>query len=244
MGRGLRGNGGPAWRHRCRLRPAPNNLSTDMITRTLTGIAGLLFASPLGAQLIKVPSLDESRTPISVSLDVGFLQTQSRFDGQSGTQWNLGESLQYRAAVAYGLRSGSIALVGSLAHLPISRAGGTALPVSEGTIQLRQYLAAFRTPETEGAHQIVNVGVGLSQWTAYAGTDPVTLDEQKTRDAFTLVVGYGFGVTLGRRAAVTVVQEMATLWGSGVGLTSGQSRMVRQYTSRVGLTVKVRGSRG
>ena len=214
-----------------------------MITRTLVVAAALLLASPLDAQIIKVPSLDESRTPISASLHFGFLQTQGRFDGQSNTQWNLGESLQYRASIEYGLRSGSLALVGSLANVPIYRTGGTAPAYSNGTIQLRQYLAAFRTPETEGAHQIVDVGIGVSQWTVYSGTDPLTADERKARNALTLVVGYGFGITLGRRAALTMVQDMATLWGSGEGLAAGRSRTVRQYATRVGVSYRVRGSR-
>lgn len=220
-----------------------------MTTRTLALVAALLCASRASAQLIKVPLLDESRRPLSVSVHLGFLQTQDRFDGQSGSQWYLGEALQYRAALEYGIKSGSLALVGSLANVPIARnvriagSGGTAAGLSDGTIQLRQYLAAFRTPETEGAHQIVDVGVGLSQWTAYSGTDALTDDERKARNAFSLVVGYGFGFTLGNRAAFNMVQDVATLWGSKEGLPSGRSRMVRQYTTRVGVRVLLRGGR-
>lgn len=215
-----------------------------MNTRTFAlAAAALVIASPVGAQLIKVPAADESRHPLSVSVHAGFLQSQDRFDGQSGVQWFLGEAMQYRAALDYGTRSGSFALVGSLANVPIARAGGSATGFSDGTIQLRQYLAAFRTPQTEGAHQIVDVGLGLSQWTAYSGTDALTADERKARNAFTLVVGYGFGFTLGRRAAFNLVQDVATLWGSSEGLPSGRSRMVRQYTTRVGVRVMLRGRR-
>ena len=214
-----------------------------MTTRTLALTAALLLASRAGAQLIKVPPLDESRRPLSVSVHLGFLQTQDRFDGQSGSQWYLGEALQYRAALEYGMKSGSLALVGSLANVPIARSGGTAPGFSDGTIQLRQYLAAFRTAETEGPHQIVDVGLGLSQWTAYSGTDVLTADERKARNAFTLVVGYGFGFTLGNRASVNLVQDVSTLWGSAEGLPSGRSRTVRQYMTRVGMRVLLRGSR-
>ncbi|MCE9601276.1 MAG: hypothetical protein K8S21_03565 [Gemmatimonadetes bacterium] len=214
-----------------------------MTTRTLALAVALLCASRAGAQLIKVPSLDESRRPLSVSVHAGFLQTQDRFDGQSGAQWYLGEAMQYRAALELGTKSGSLALVGSVADVPIARSGGSATGFSDGTIQLRQYLAAFRTPETEGAHQIVDVGLGLSQWTAYSGTDALTADERKARNAFTLVVGYGFGFTLGSRAAFNLVQDVSTLWGSSEGLPSGRSRMVRQYTTRVGVRVMLRGRR-
>ena len=222
-------------------------MTTRTLARTLALVAALAAAladaSRAGAQLIKVPALDESHRPLSVSVHLGFLQTQDRFDGQSGSQWSLGEALQYRAALEYGTKSGSIALVGSLANVPIARSGGTATGFSDGTIQLRQYLAAFRTPETEGAHQIVDVGVGLSQWTAYSGTDALTADERKARNAFSLIVGYGFGFTLGNRAAFNMVQDVATLWGSKDGLPSGRARMVRQYTTRVGVRVLLSGQR-
>lgn len=214
-----------------------------MTTRTLALAALVLCARPAAAQIISVPAPDQARRPISASATFGFLQTQSRFDGQSGTLWSLGEALQFRGSVEYGLRSGSIGLVGSLASVPIRRAGGTAPPDSRGDIQLRQALASFRTNETEGAHQILEIGLGLSQWANYSGTDQLTDDEAKPRNAFTLVVGYGFGFTLGDRASLMLVQDMATLWGSKEGLPSGESRQVRQYTTRVGLRYRFVGRR-
>ena len=218
-------------------------LSSVTTHRILGAAAALLLALPAGAQIINVPPPEATRRPIAATATLGFLQTQSRFDGQSGVLWNLGEGLQYRLALDYGLRSGSIGLAGTLASVGIVRSGGSAPPGSRGDIQLRQVLATFRTPETPGAHQIIDVGVGLSQWANYSGTDQLTSDEAKPRNAFTLVVGYGFGFTLGDQAALMLVQDMATLWGSGEGLPSGSSRMVRQYTTRVGLRYRFAGAR-
>jgi opacity protein-like surface antigen len=214
-----------------------------MTTRTLALAALVLCASPAGAQIISVPAPDQTRRPISATAAFGFLQTQSRFDGQSGVGWSLSEALQYRASVEYGLRSGSLGLAGSLASVPIRRVGGTAPVDSRGDIQLRQVLATFRTNEQEGAHQILELGLGMSQWANYSGTDQLTDDEAAPRNAFTLVVGYGFGFTLGDRAAIMLVQDMATLWGSKEGLPSGESRQVRQYTTRVGLRYRFVGRR-
>jgi hypothetical protein len=214
-----------------------------MTTRTLALAALVLCASPAGAQIISVPAPDQTRRPISATAAFGFLQTQSRFDGQSGVGWSLSEALQYRASVEYGLRSGSLGLAGSLASVPIRRVGGTAPVNSRGDIQLRQVLATFRTNEQEGAHQILELGLGMSQWANYSGTDQLTDDEAAARNAFTLVVGYGFGFTLGDRAAIMLVQDMATLWGSKEGLPSGESRQVRQYTTRVGLRYRLVGRR-
>jgi hypothetical protein len=214
-----------------------------MTTRTLALAGLLLFASPAGAQIISVPAPDQTRRPLTASATFGFLQTQSRFDGQSGVGWSLSEALQYRGSLEYGLRSGSIGIAGSLASVPIRRVGGTAPLNSRGDIQLRQVLATFRTNETEGAHQILEIGLGASQWANYSGTDQLTADEAKARNAFTLVVGYGFGFTLGDRASIMLVQDMATLWGSKEGLPSGESRQVRQYTTRVGLRYRFVGRR-
>jgi opacity protein-like surface antigen len=214
------------------------------MTPRILGLAALcLLAAPARAQIISVPSPEETRRPIAASLTFGFLQTQSRYDGQSGTLWSLGEALQYRATAEIGFRSGSLGVAGALASVPIRRSGGTAPPDSRGDIQLRQFLGTFRTPETEGAHQIIEVGLGLSQWTAYSGSDVLTADEAKARNAFTLVVGYGIGFALADRASLMLVQDVATLWGSAEGLPSGQSRMVRQFTTRVGVRYRFTGRR-
>jgi hypothetical protein len=214
-----------------------------MTHRILALAALLLLARPAGAQIISVPSPEAARRPVAASVTFGFLQTQSRYDGQSDVLWSLGEALQYRASAEIGLRSGSLGIAGSLASVPIRRQGGTAPLNSRGDIQLRQVLGTFRTPETEGAHQIVEVGLGLSQWAEYSGTDQLTADEAKPRNAFTLVVGYGFGFTVGQRASLMIVQDMSTLWGSAEGLPSGASRMVRQYTTRVGMRYRFTGRR-
>ena len=167
----------------------------------------------------------------------------SRFDGQSGTFWNLGEAIQYKGAVDVALRSGSLGVSGALASVPISRSGGTAPANSDGDIQLRVLLATFRTREMDGPHQIIEVGLGLGQWANYSGTDAITADERKARNALALTIGYGFGFTLGDRVALFVIQDVSTLWGSGEGLTAGQSRQVQQYTTRLGLRYRVSGRR-
>ncbi|MEK0430992.1 MAG: hypothetical protein RL139_796 [Gemmatimonadota bacterium] len=206
-------------------------------------LGGLLVAATAEAQLIKVPTEAAARRPITLSASLGILQTQSRYDGQSGVSWYLGEAVQQRVTVDVGLRSGAFGVSYGQSAVPISRDGGSAVPGSDGHIQLRNYLVSFRSRETEGAHQIVELAGGLSRWADYRGTDPLTPEEARPRDAVTLVVGYGFGFTLGRRAALTLIQDYATLWGSGEGLSAGQTRSVRQYITRVGLRYRFTGDR-
>ena len=218
-------------------------MRTPRIRVPLLGLFGLCLAAPAGAQLIKVPTESDARRPITLSASMGILQTQSRYDGQSGVTWYLGEAVQRRVTLDVGLRSGAVGVSFGQSAVPISRSGGSAVPGSDGHIQLRHYLLSFRSRETEGAHQIVELAGGLSRWADYRGTDPLTADEATPRDAVTLVVGYGFGFTLGKRAALTLIQDYATLWGSGEGLSAGQTRSVRQYITRVGLRYRFTGDR-
>ncbi len=201
----------------------------------------LALAGQLDAQLIRVPEPGEDRRPVVVALGAGLLSTQGRFDGQSGVHWNLGESFQYRASVEMGMRSGSLlGVTASLASVPISRSG---TPGSDGDIQFRQFLATFRSPEGRSFHQLIEIGVGLAQWANYSGTDALTADERKARNGLALVIGYGFGFPIGDRAAFTLVQDAGTVVGSAEGLPSGASRVQRQYTTRLGLRLRVAGNR-
>ncbi|HET8771298.1 MAG TPA: hypothetical protein VFM71_09985 [Gemmatimonadaceae bacterium] len=220
-----------------------------MTTRTLSAalltVAAQcgLFATPLGAQIFSVPESANDRRPVTVAFSAGLLETQDRYDGQSDTFWALGQAFSYRAAVDVGIRSGAIGVAASLASVPIRRVGGSAPANSDGDIQLRQFLATFRTPVREGFHQVLEIQAGLAQWASYSGTDVLSDEEAKARNAFALLVGYGFGYTMGDRASISLVQDLGTLIGSSEGLPSGASRVVRQYTTRLGVRLRLAGQR-
>jgi len=124
-----------------------------IIRATVTCVLGV--ATPVAAQLIKVPAPREATRPVTLSATVGFLQSQGRVDGQSGTVWSLGEAVQRRVSLDVGLRSGALGVAKVDARLPLSRSGGSAPSSSDGDIAQRSYLVTFRSRETEGAHQIV-----------------------------------------------------------------------------------------
>ena len=200
-----------------------------------------IIACPLAAQILRVPQASETRRPVYASLSIGFLETQDRYDGQTGSVWLLGQAISWRGSLEMGIRSGALGVAASVAFVPISRTGTGAN--SNGDIQLRQYLATFRTPETQGFHQIVEIGIGLAQWTSYSGTDLLTDEEAKARNALAMVIGYGFGFQLGDRASIHMVQDLGTLIGSKEGIPAGGSRSVRQYTTRIGIRMRLAGGR-
>jgi hypothetical protein len=213
-------------------------VTTSRIRLLGLALCSLAAALPLDAQLIRVPSPDESKRPVSVSLSAGYFLTQDRFDGQSGVQWQLGDGYQYRAAVDVGLRSGALGLTGTVATIPIRRDGD---PSSDGDITLRQFLATFRSPQGSGFSQVIEVSAGLSQWANYSGGDVLSDEEKEPRNALTFVIGYGFGFPVGSRATVTLVQDYATVIGSGEGLPPGAKRSQEQFTTRLGLRYRIRG---
>lgn len=198
--------------------------------------AGAAVARPAEAQIFRVPGEGlATRPPYYVSFSVGLLQSQDRFDGTDGDLWLLGDGVNYRFSLERGVTAGALGLTLNLARVSMARASR---PGSDGDIQLRQYLATFRTPEADGFFQVIEVGTGLSQWTSYSGTDVLTDEERKARNAFTIQVGYGFGFRLGRRGAINLVQDYAWLIGSKEGLPSGASRSVQQSTTRLGARVR------
>ncbi len=215
-----------------------------MTTRTRRLVLALALvatsALPLDAQLIRVPMPGAAARPISASLAAGYLVTASRFDGVSGRFWVLGDGIQYRGTIELGTRSGAIGLSGTLASVPISRSGVVG---SAGDITLRQLLVTFRSPEGQSFYQIFEAGAGLTQWASYSGTDVLSTEDKAARNGLAIMIGYGFGFALGDRVSFNIVQDAATIIGSGDGLPAGERRSQQQYITRMGLRYRFTGLR-
>lgn len=183
---------------------------------------------------------DEVTRPVFVHASAGYFLTQNRFDGQTGEAWFLGDGWQYRVGADVGTELGSFGLAATLATVPIQRGNSTA---SVGDIQQRQFLGTFRSPEPRGFGQVIELGVGLSQWLNYSGTDVLTAAEAKPRNAVAFVLGYGLSLPVGKRFTVALAQDYATIIGSGDGLPPGTRRAQEQYTTRIGLRWRALGVR-
>ncbi len=195
----------------------------------------------MAAQLIKVPTSDAQRRPISAHASAGYFLTQNRFDGTSGVTWFLGDGWQYRVGADLGIKAGSIGIAGTFAEVPIQRGSN---PASNGTIQLRQLLATFRSPEPRVFGQVIEVGLGLSQWAGYSGSDaPLSGDDAKARNGVAIALGYGFAFPMGSRFSAQLTQDYTTVIGSREGLPAGARRSQEQYTTRIGLRWRATGAR-
>jgi hypothetical protein len=182
---------------------------------------------------------DRRAMPVSVQASAGYLLAQNRYDGVSGQNWYFGDAWQYRVSADVGLSMGSLGVAGTLATVPLQRGNSTA---SNGEIQLRQLLATFRSPEPRSFGQIFELGLGLSQWAEYAGTDVVSGDDAKPRNAVAVAIGYGVSIPLGTRFAAQLMQDYTTAIGSREGLPVGARRAQEQYTTRIGLRWRAAGA--
>jgi hypothetical protein len=54
-----------------------------------------------------------------------------------------------------------------------------------------------------------------------------------------MAIGFGFGFTVGDRAAIVLVQDAGTVIGSKSGVPAGVSRAVGQYVTRIGGRVRI-----
>ncbi|MBX3133627.1 MAG: hypothetical protein KF689_09615 [Gemmatimonadaceae bacterium] len=222
------------------------------MTTTRTGRRGLAAAlalvaslslwpvQALDAQIIRVPDSDDRQMPVTVHGSFGYFVAQNRFDGRDQLTWFLGDAYQIRLGADAALGIGSVGLSGTLATVPIQRGNSTA---SRGDIQLRQVFAMFRSPEPQGFGQVVQFGIGISQWANYSGTDVLTESEAAARNALAIGLSYGFALPLGKRFSLTLVQDYVTAVGSREGLPASARRSQEQYTTRLGLRYKVLGVR-
>lgn len=200
----------------------------------------LALAPEAGAQILRVPGAQSNGPPVHVSAEVGFLDSQGRFDGPSQTYWNLGQGIQYRASLSFGTRLGAFGVSGSTASLPV--AASTGLGTARGDVDQRMLLATFRSPDAPRLHQVIEVSLGMAQWSGL-DTDVALPTDAETRSAFALLVGYGIGIPLGSRATVSIVQDLGTIVGSKEDVPAGTTRVVRQYTTRLGLRWRLAGRR-
>lgn len=203
-------------------------------------LLGALAAAPLDAQLVRVPPPTESNRVFTVSGDVGLLSTGSRYDAIDGANWAFGEAIAYRAGVDIALSAGSIGVTGTTARVPMYRTG---FLNSDGDITFRQLAATIRSPEGRGAHQLIEITVGWAQWADYSGTDVITAESEKARNAAILAIGYGFAFPIGSRVTFTFVQDAGLLIGSGEDIPANASRTQTQYHTRIGLRLRVKGAR-
>lgn len=208
--------------------------------RLFLALASLaIAASSLDAQVIRVPQ--RSAQPTSwFAFGVGYHDMNSVNDGGTGTVWQFGTGLQYRASLEQASNNqGAWGLTGTYARLPLTHRGDLGCGLTEvcdAHGDILQLLGTFRMGGGEGFHQVVEFGLGVTHFRNFTADD--TDEPLVPRDGdndFTLAVSYGFGFGFSTRTQIFLVQDFATMWHQRHGLSGSQSNFVQQRTTRVGL---------
>lgn len=209
-----------------------------MTPRTFLLALALGVATPLGAQILRVPSPADNRRPLTLSVGTGWLQSQNRFDGATNRDWLFDNVLQHRVGLDVAVRGVALGLSGSLATIPTFESNG--VTVREGEVGLTQLLFTIRSRGGEGFHQLIEASAGVSRWGKFE-PDAGTATAGETASATTLALGYGFGYGLSNRATFYVIQDGSYLFGSKDGLPDGVSSTTRQYVTRLGFRWRLVG---
>ncbi|HUF28944.1 MAG TPA: hypothetical protein VMM18_18325 [Gemmatimonadaceae bacterium] len=208
------------------------------LVRVILVLLVLLPVAPIDAQVITLPR--RTTQPAGwTSFHIGFHESQGVNDGRTGTIWDFGSGLLYRASIEQA-RPGesSIGLIGSYARLPMSHRGDPACLISACNAHgdVWSVLANFRLGGGEGFHQILEFGLGITHYRNFTDDDTGARLAPLDGDSdVTLGVSYGFGYGLSRRTQIMLVQDFATSLHQGDGLQGGERRLVQQRTTRIGV---------
>lgn len=203
---------------------------------TLLAVAAPAVAPALGAQVVRLPR--RSREPaLWASLGAGYMQMGTVNDGRTQSSWQFGDGFQFRGSLEYAIGAGlAVGVVGSTAHLPLRYVGST---VADAHADVRSLQAAFHAGGGIGFHQVIQVGLGVTQF-ANLTRDDTDAELPPGRDTdFSFALGYGFGYSLNPRLHVSVVQEYASSIHQSEGLPNDTRRATNQFTTRLGVRVGV-----
>lgn len=205
----------------------------------VTLLALLALAAPaLDAQIVRLPR--RSREPaLWASVAGGYMQMGSVNDGRTQSVWAFGDGFQFRGSLEYAIGSGTtVGVVASTAHLPLRYLGSTAETADvDAHADVRTLHAGFHAGGGIGFHQVIQVGLGVTQF-ANLRSDQGSSDLEPSSDTdFSFALGYGFGFTMSSRLHVSVVQEYGSSIHQSEGLSNDTRRATNQFTTRLGVRV-------
>jgi hypothetical protein len=198
-------------------------------------IPALLLASSLDAQIIRMPR--RSLEPGAFfSLAIGMRQQASVADGRSGSTWDFGQGVEYRASLEHHLRAGtSVGIAYGRSTMPLHYS--SALLGTDGEARLQSLMLTLHGGGSSGLHQVFDLGAGITRYSNFRrDSDGAPIAGAPARDDdLSFSLGYGIGYAFSARSAVTVVQEYGLIIHQRTGLTGTEPRSQQVYTTRVGV---------
>jgi hypothetical protein len=193
--------------------------------------------SVLAAQIMRLPS--RSAEPGSfLTLGIGLRGQQPVDDGSTGTSWDFGQGLEYRASIENNLRRGtSVGLSYVRSKMPLVYR--TSLAAIDAEARLQQLMLTVHGGASKGFHQVFDLSAGMTRYSNFQQkSDGSAIPGASTKDDdFSLALGYGLGYAFSTRSQVTVVQEYQLMLHQNEGLTGNASRSAQANVTR--LTVRM-----
>lgn len=199
----------------------------------LLSLVALLAAVPAGAQIIRLPRATEPAA--WASFGIGLLQAQTVVDGSTGSSWEFGSGLQWRASLEKSSGNGvSYGLTGTLAHMPLRYDGATCLCDAHATVW--QALGSVHVGGGNGFHQVIELYAGVVGYGNFRedGSD-VRLPPDGTDLDLSFGVGYGFGYQASSHLQLILVQDYAASLHQRTNLPGNASALSQQYITRLGV---------
>ena len=196
-----------------------------------------LGTAPLDAQVIRLPQRT-SQPSAWTDLSIGFHSPNTVLDGGTGTTWDFGTGLLYRASIAQAMpNESSFGLTGTYARMPLSHRGELAcLSPCDAHGDIWQALASFRMGGSEGFHQVIEFTAGVTHYRNFTADDTgEPLAPLDGDNDLTIGVSYGFGFGFSSRTHFVLVQDFVTTLHQRHGLQGNASNFVQQRTTRIGL---------
>ncbi len=208
-------------------------------------VALIMIASPVRAQILKVPAGGLRHDPaVLVGASIGLFNLQDIYDGSTQTAWVFSQTAEFAGSLEFALSPGSaFGVSASYAHVPllyvdtIQAAQGLSNGCCDAHVNVYTMNAQFSIGGggAPGFHQLIVLNAGViafEKFTADRGGQQLA----PTRNIDPRIgIGYGFGYGFANRSEVFLVQEYGVALHESTGLSGGDRRQYQQQTTRLGI---------
>jgi hypothetical protein len=208
------------------------------VLRRLIAVS-VLYAATANAQLGRFPR--RSAEPrVWGGFTVGLTQPFTVSDGTTGSTWDFGSAIQYRATLEKTLQPGSsFGVAVGLTQTPLTYSGGVVggCGSCDASANIYQVLALVHAGTGNGFHQVLELAGGATAYTNFQRSGGGTLPPDKPDYDLSFSFGYGFAYGLSPTSDIEVVQEVGTTIHQRTGLSASANNLPRIYVTRLGMRI-------
>jgi len=208
----------------------------------LTAILLAAFVGDAHAQIGRpAPRVPQPKSWMSLS--VGVMDLSDVHDGSTDSDWQFGNTVQYRVSLEMPVQyQSTIGVSGSFARVPLTYVplGGTGRPgcafSCDADATVTQLMATFHAGRnTIGFHQIIDISLGAIGYSGFRARNSGERLAPRQLDAdLAGGIGYGFGYTFSPDMQITLVQEGFLSVHERTNVAGNEDTIGRQFVLRLG----------